>query len=56
MKNKKEDPVKYRKLVNRFLKEWVEKSKDTPIQIVDSAQNFSIWVDDKGYKIIKVGK
>lgn len=49
----KKDPVKYRKLVNQFRIEWVEKSKNTPIQIVDSAQNFSLWLDKKGYFIGK---
>ena len=51
----KKDPVKYRKLVNQFNSEWVEKSKNTSIQIVDSAQNFSIWLDKEGYSIKKVG-
>ena len=48
---KTKDPVKYRALVNQFRREWVEKTKDTPMQIVDSAQNFSLWLDGKGYEI-----
>ena len=48
---KTKDPVKYRKLVNQFRKEWVEKSKNTSIQILDTAQNFSIWLDKNKYQI-----
>jgi len=53
MKMNKKDPVKYRKLVNQFRIEWVEPTKDKAIQIVDSAQNFSMWLDKKGFKIKK---
>ena len=49
----KKDPVKYRRLVNQFRIEWVEKSKNTAIQIVDSAQNFSMWLDKNGFTIEK---
>ena len=47
----KKDSVKYRNLVNLFRSEWVEKSKNTSIQILDNAQNFSIWLDEKGFVI-----
>jgi len=47
----KKDPVKYRKLVNQFRVEWVEPTKDKAIQVMDSAQNFTLWLDKKGYQI-----
>jgi len=51
----KKDPVKYRRLVNQFKMEWVEPTKNIAIQVVDSAQNFSMWLDKKGY-FIKIKK
>jgi hypothetical protein len=56
MKNKKEktkDPVKYRALINQFRKEWVIPTEDLPVQILDTSQNFSLWLTKNGYKIIK---
>lgn len=51
------DPVKYRNLVNQFRKgvEKLEKN-NSPIQILDTAQNFSIWLDDNGYEIVEKKK
>ena len=47
------DPVKYRKLVNQFRKEKIDSvSEDSPIKILDTAQNFSLWLDRNGYKIV----
>jgi len=47
------DPVKYRALINQFRKEWVIPTEKKAIQIIDSAQNFSIYLDKKGYKTTK---
>ena len=41
-------------LVNQFRKEWIMKSEKTPIQILDTPQNFLIWLKDKyGQRNIK---
>jgi len=53
MKYEKFDPVKYRNLVNLFRSEWVEKTKNLSIQFLDTAQNFSIWLDKNGFVIKK---
>ena len=53
IKEKTKDPVKYRALINQFRKEWVTPTETTAIHILDTSQNFSLWLDLNGYKIIK---
>ncbi|MCD5384854.1 MAG: hypothetical protein LRZ94_00880 [Candidatus Pacebacteria bacterium] len=44
----------YFELSKQFKKEVVEKTKSLPIQVLDTSQNFGLWLDKRSEVKIKI--